>query len=46
MRRIGLAFAVAAIGFALVALAQASIGPGTRMVRASGAVFGALMPVW
>ena len=46
-RKIGLAFVTAAIGFTLVALAQASIGPGTQTERASGAIaFSVLQPVW
>jgi hypothetical protein len=43
-RKIGLAFAAAAIGFAMVVLAQASIGPE---IGASGAMgFSVLQPVW
>ena len=47
-RKIGLAFAAAAIGFILVALAQANIGPGNPQTeRASGAIaFSVLQPVW
>ena len=47
-RKIGLAFAAAAIGFALVVLAQASIGPGNPQTeRASGGIaFRLLPPVW
>ena len=44
-RKIGLTFAAAAIGFAMVVLAQASIGP--EMERASGAMtFSVLQPAW
>ena len=47
-RKIGLAFAAAAIGFALVVLAQASIGPGNPQTeRASGGIaFAVLQPIW
>ena len=47
-RKIGLAFAAAAIGFALVVLAQASIGPGNPQTeRASGGIAFRLLPsVW
>jgi hypothetical protein len=47
-RKIGLAFAAAAIGCALVVLAQASVGLGNPQTqRASGGVaFGVLQPVW
>jgi hypothetical protein len=47
-RKIGLALAGAAIGFALVAIAQASIGQGRSHVeRASaGLAFQTLQPVW
>ena len=47
-RKIGLAFAAAAIGFALeFGLAQASRGPETQTERASGAIgFSVLQPVW
>jgi hypothetical protein len=47
-RKIGLAFAAAAIGLALVVLAQASIRPGNQQTeRASGAIaFAVLQPVW
>jgi len=46
--KIGLAFAAAAIGFALeFGLAQASRGPETQTERASGAIgFSVLQPVW
>jgi len=47
-QKIGLAFMAAAIGFAMIALAQASIGQGhTHMQRASaGPAFQVLQPVY
>jgi hypothetical protein len=47
-RKIGLAFTAAAIGFAMIALAQASIWLGhTHMQRASGGLaFQVLEPVY
>ena len=48
IRKIGLAFAAAAIGFTLVALAEASIGPGTHKPHLvpNGMTLSGLQPAW
>jgi hypothetical protein len=45
-QNIGLAFIVAAIGFAMVALAQASIGHGLMERVSGGPAFQVLQPVY